>query len=101
MMQECRSSSISLNFKAYAAAFWAEVTEALRCCSWPEKRMRTSKGSAMAMEILAAEAAASTLMAKLSPEALRAKPSRVFFYITSHFPSHLSEEPATFGIHGD
>lgn len=38
---------MSLYFKAYCAAFCELVTEALRCCSWLVKRMRTSNGSAM------------------------------------------------------
>lgn len=39
---------MSLYRSAYCAAFCELVTDALRCCSWLVKRMRTSKGSAMA-----------------------------------------------------
>jgi len=38
---------MSLYFNAYAAAFWAEVTEALRFCNCELNRTRTSNGSAI------------------------------------------------------
>lgn len=52
-IQECRSSHMSLFFSAYAAAFCAELTDALRCCSCDENRMRTSNGSAMMLYLVA------------------------------------------------
>lgn len=52
-MQECRSSHMSLFFSAYAAALCAELTDALRCCSCDENRIRTSNGSAMVLCLLA------------------------------------------------
>lgn len=38
---------MSLYLRAYCAAFCADVTDALRCCSCDENRIRTSKGSAI------------------------------------------------------
>lgn len=48
-MQECKSSAMSRYFRAYCAAFCAEVTDALSWRSWLVKRIRTSNGSAMVL----------------------------------------------------
>jgi hypothetical protein len=51
-MHECKSSAISRYFKAYWAAFCADVTDALSWRKWWVKRMRTSKGSAILMKVM-------------------------------------------------